>query len=75
MANSLDQNEQPVTTPLKKVWQKPDFYILDTANVNGGSRTAVNEASFNSAGFVTVGKPKHGAWTGNGSDSRKYYIS
>lgn len=42
MENDLNQ-DQPCT---KKVWQKPDFVILDTDNVNGGgNNNTYNERS------------------------------
>jgi hypothetical protein len=32
MANSLDQNSQQAITLPKKVWQKPEVYLLDSVN-------------------------------------------
>ena len=36
MNNTTTQNTTPAT-PVKKQWQKPDFYLLDTDNINGGN--------------------------------------
>ena len=39
--------EKNNTTPAKKVWQKPDLYLLDTSKINTGGLRSHHERSIN----------------------------
>ena len=53
--NSPAQQHQDVK-PLKKVWQKPDFQILATDDINTGkAHPSVNEATAHFTGVDTWG--------------------
>ena len=70
-------NQQPENKPAKKFWQKPDFYILDSDNVNGAADPGVYEGSFAPNGLnVPNSKGAHYVfWINNGNRSRAYYYS
>jgi hypothetical protein len=70
---SLEQNRQ--VKPPKKVWQKPDFQILDTDNIHTGTHHNVHEASFNPGGGVPIAMPHYTAWTTRGRVPKAHYYS
>ena len=62
-----------LTTPAKKQWQKPNFYLLDSNNVNAaGDKTDINFKE--STGHVTRIQSGHPVGTFDKNPNATYYI-
>ncbi len=60
----------------KKFWQKPDFYILDSNDINNGGSPGVHENSFTAGGNnVNGAAPKFLFWYANAQRARGAYYS
>jgi len=68
MQNNPTQNNTPAAnaTPAKKQWQKPDFYLLDSGDINSGNVPTGIEGSKT---------PNNKAISLGGTNSTKFYQS
>ena len=53
--------EHKLTIPEKKIWAKPDFYIIDTNPIKSGTNTVFHENTLVYSGSALFGRFGHKA--------------
>ena len=68
-------DEKPENKPAKKAWQKPDFYIIDSNEINTGGNPGVLEKSFTAGGNINGMAPRFPFWYLHGQNPKAFYSS